>query len=138
MDCYFNYWRNYLWLKIIWFLITSVLAEDLFQGWSEVNCDCLDEVIAAVVRLLDISWLNNTNIKSVDVREESLIDSLLELSDIFCISEFSDNGKTCVLDVKNGFVNFCNVMFRNFHPCQSTIASIFSWQVSLLETAVKL
>lgn len=36
-------------------LITSVLAEDLFQGWSEVNCDCLDEVIAAVVRLLDIS-----------------------------------------------------------------------------------
>lgn len=130
--------EDYLWLKIIFNWFSSVLTEDLLQYWFEVNSDVLHEVVTAVIWLLDVSWLRNAHVEFVHVWGESLIDSLLKLSNILVTSEFPDDWKTDGLNIKNGLVDFLNVMFRNFHPWQSTVASILGWQVGLFETAIKL
>lgn len=83
----------------------------MFQNWFEVNSDTLDEVVAAVVGLFDISRLNDTDVELVYVWEKSLVDSLLELGDIFLISQLSDDGETSVLDIEDGLIDSFNVMF---------------------------
>ncbi len=66
-----------------------------------------------------------------------MIDSLLKLHDVLLTSQFSYNGETNGLNIQNGFIDSLDIMFRNFHPGQSSVASIFCGELGFFETSVK-
>ena len=98
-------------------VLDSILTEDLFQGWSELHCNLVDEIVAAEVWLLCISTLNDTHVELVDVGSQSQVDSLLQLGDVLVSSQLSNDGEAYVLNIENGVVDSFDIMLRDFHPC---------------------
>ncbi len=61
--------------------------------------------------MLYVATLNDADVELVDVGGQGVVDSLLQLADVFLSSEFSDDGETCVLNIEDGIVDSFDIMF---------------------------
>ena len=77
---------------------------------SKFSIQLVDEVVTAVVGLLCVTALHNTNVELVDVGSQTNVDSLLKLGDVLLAPKFADDGQTGGLNVEDRFVDTFDIM----------------------------